>query len=129
MTQTRTHVRVTWVAQVYNKPVVTAHTWDDLVAGVNDYYGIGKDPKAKKIRYTTNDSPYVESFDGYFEYEVDDWNGGVELERVDVYCVDFYPHTRYQEDITWEEEDATQLSLFEEDEWEDDYGTDDDDDE
>ena len=96
MTQTRTYIRVTWVAQVYNKPVVTAHTWDDLVAGVDDYYDIGKDPKAKKIRYTPNDSPYVESFDGYFEYEVDDFNGGIELERVDVYCVDFYPHTKYE---------------------------------
>jgi hypothetical protein len=124
MTQPRTYIRVTWVAQVYDKPVVTAHTWDDLVAGVDDYYGIGKDPKAKKIRYTPNDSQYVESFDGYFEYEVDDFNGGIELERVNVYCVDFYPHTKYQEGTTWEEEAPQAI-----DEWEDDYGTDDDDDE
>lgn len=96
MVQTRSYIRVTYVAQVYNRPVVTAHTWDDLVAGVDDYYGIGKDPKSKKIRYTPNDSPYVESFEGYFEYEVDDFNGGIELERVDVYCVEFYPHTKYE---------------------------------
>ena len=126
MIQTRTHIRVTWVAQVYNKPVVTAHTWDDLIAGLDDYY----QNDGVRLEYVSNNSQYVESFDGYFEYEVDNHNtGGRELERVDVYCVDFYPHTRYQEDTTWEEEDARQLSLFEEDDWEDDYGTDDDDDE
>ena len=99
MVETRSYIRVTWVAQAYDKPIVTAHTWDDLVAGVDGYYGVGKDPKVKKIRYTPNDSQYVESFEGYFEYEVDDFNGGIELERVDVYCVEFYPHTKYEKEI------------------------------
>ena len=30
------------------------------------------------------------------EYEVDDWNGGTEIEKVNVYCVDFYPYTKYE---------------------------------
>ena len=32
----------------------------------------------------------------YFEYEVDDYNGGTEIEKVNVFCVDFYPYTAYE---------------------------------
>lgn len=95
MAETRTYIQVTWVAQTYNKPIVTAHTWEDLLAGLDDYY----QNDGERLRFISNDSPYVESFDGYFEYEVDDYNGGRELERVDVFCVDFYPHTRYEKEI------------------------------
>ena len=93
---TRTYIQVTYIAQVYNKPVVTAHRWNDLVAGLDDYYGIGNDPKVKKIGWNPYDNPFIDSYEGYFEYEVDDFNGGTEIEKVNVYCVDFYPHTKYE---------------------------------
>ena len=104
MTQTRTYVKVTWVAMLYNRPVVTADTWDNLVAGVDDYYGQGtgiQDPSNKKIGYIVDDSKYPDpnGYDGYFEYEVDDFNGGREIEKVLVFCVDFYPPTIYEKAI------------------------------
>ena len=99
MTETRSYIRVTWVAQAYDKPIVTAHTWDDLVAGVDEYYGAGEDPKVKKIGWSPYDSKYPDEYEGYFEYEVDDFNGGTEIEKVKVYCVEFYPHTKYEKQI------------------------------
>jgi hypothetical protein len=99
MAETRSYIRVTWVAQAYDKPIVTAHTWDDLVAGVDEYYGAGEDPKVKKIGWNPYDSKYPDDYEGYFEYEVDDFNGGTEIEKVKVYCVEFYPHTKYEKEI------------------------------
>jgi len=92
MTETRTYIQGTWVAQVYNKPIITAHTWEDLLAGLDDYY----QNDGERLRYIPNNSQYVESFDGYFIYDTDDYNGGREFERVDVFCVDFYPYTKYE---------------------------------
>ena len=99
MVQTRTYVRITYVAQAYDKPIVTAHTWEDLIAGVDEYYGVGHDPKVKKISWNPYDSKYPDEYEGYFEYEVDDFNGGTEIEQVRVYGVDFYPYTIYEVDI------------------------------
>jgi hypothetical protein len=93
----RTYVRVTYVAMSpYGKPIVTAHTEKDLKAGLDEYYGIGKDSKAKYLDWTPYDSKYPDDFEGTYRYEVDDFNGGLELEEVKVYCVDFYPYTKYE---------------------------------
>lgn len=99
MTQTRTYIQVTWVAQAYAKPIATAHTWEDLLVGIDDYYGVGNDPKVKKLDWHPYDSKYPDDYEGYFEYEVDDFNGGTEIEKVKVYCVDFYPYTKYEKEI------------------------------
>ena len=93
---TRTYIQVTYVAQVHHKPVVTAHTWTDLIIGLDEYYGVGKDPKVKKLGWYPYDNPYIDSYEGHFEYEVDDWNGGTEIEKVNVFCVEFYPYTKYE---------------------------------
>ena len=96
MAETRSYIRVTYVAQAFNKPVVTAHTWTDLIAGLDEYYGVDADPKVKKLGWKPYNSKYPDAYEGHFEYEVDDFNGGIEVEKVDVYCVEFYPYTKYE---------------------------------
>ena len=91
-----TRIKVTYVAQVHHKPVVTAHTWTDLIVGLDDYYGVGRDPKVKKLDWHPYNSKWPDDYEGHFEYEVDDYNGGTEIEKVNVFCVDFYPHTKYK---------------------------------
>ena len=95
----RSYIRVTYVAlSHWGKPIVTAHTLSDLKAGLDDYYGIGKDPKAKYLDWAPHDSKYPDEFEGSYRYEVDDFNGGLELETVNVYCIEFYPTTKYEVD-------------------------------
>jgi hypothetical protein len=53
MVMKRSYIRVTYVAMSpWGVPIVTAHTLSDLKAGLDDYYGIGKDPKAKYLDWT-----------------------------------------------------------------------------
>jgi hypothetical protein len=93
----RTRVKVTYVAvSQYGKPIVTAHTEKDLKAGIDEYYGIGTDPKTKYLQWLPYESKYPDAFEGTHIYEVDDHNGGTELEEVKVYCVEFYPYTKYE---------------------------------
>jgi hypothetical protein len=93
----RTRVKLTYVAvSEWGKPIITAHTQEDLKAGLDEYYGIGTDPKAKYLDWTHYDSKYPDEFEGSYRYEVDDFNGGLELETVNVYCIEFYPHTKYE---------------------------------
>ena len=94
MTETRTYVKVTYVAQAFDKPILTAHTWDDLVAGIDEYFGVGEDPTIRRISWNPYDSKYPDDYEGYFEYEVDDFKGGSEIDKVKVYCVEFYPLTK-----------------------------------
>lgn len=92
----RSYVRVTYVAvSQYGKPIASAHTEKDLKAGLDEYYGIGKDSKAKYLNWTPYDSKYPDELEGTHFYEVEDFNG-VEIEHVKVYCVDFYPYTIYE---------------------------------
>ena len=92
-----TRVKVTYVAvSQYGKPIATAHTEKDLKAGLDEYNGIGKDHKSKYLDWTPYESKYPDDFEGTYRYEVDDFNGGLELEEVKVYCIDFYPHTVYE---------------------------------
>jgi hypothetical protein len=91
----RTYIRVTWVAvSQWGKPIATAHTFDDLKLGIDEYFGVGKD----QLEWIPYESKYPDDYEGYFKYEVDDFNGGSELEEVRVYCVEFYPYTKYEVD-------------------------------
>jgi len=91
----RTYIRVTWVAvSQWDKPIATAHTFDDLKLGIDEYFGVGKD----QLEWIPYESKYPDDYEGYFKYEVDDFNGGTELEEVRVYCVEFYPYTKYEVD-------------------------------
>ena len=91
----RTYIRVTWVAvSQWGKPIATAHTVDNLKLGIDEYFGVGKD----QLEWIPYESKYPDDYEGYFKYEVDDFNGGTELEEVRVYCVEFYPTTKYEVD-------------------------------
>jgi hypothetical protein len=90
-----TYIRTTWVAVLNSKPIATAFTFKDLQAGVDEYYGISIDPKAECLGFCSYDGKYPDEYQGYFTYRTDNQNGGTEEESVYVYCVDFYPVTRY----------------------------------
>lgn len=94
----RTRVKVTYLAiSQYGKPIISAGSFTDLKTGLDDYYGIGKDPKAKYLDWSPSDNRgYADEYEGYYRYEVDDFNGGLELEEVKVYCIDFWPYTVYE---------------------------------
>ena len=94
---TRSYIRVTYVAMSpYGKPIATAHNEKDLKAGLDEYYGIGQDPKSEYLDWTPYDTKYPDELEGTHRYEVDDQNGGREIEEVKVYGIDFYPNTRYE---------------------------------
>jgi hypothetical protein len=97
---TRTYIRVTYVAlSHYGKPIATAHTEKDLKDGIDEYYGIGTNNKVKYIEWVGNNSKYPDELEGHHVYEVDDIDAwGWELEHVKVYCVEFYPYTKYEVD-------------------------------
>jgi len=67
-------------------------TFDDLKLGIDEYFGPGKN----QLEWIPYESKYPDEYEGYFKYEADDFNGGTELEEIKVYCVDFYPHTKYE---------------------------------
>jgi hypothetical protein len=99
MRMTRTYIRVMYIAiSQYGKPIVTAHTLSDLKAGLDKYYEVGTDPKTTYLDWTPYNSKYPDDFEGTYRYEVDDFNGGLELETVNVYCINFYPETKYEVD-------------------------------
>ena len=96
----RSYIRVTYIAMSpYGKPIITAHTEEDLKAGLDEYYGIGTDPKVKYLGWTPYDSKYPDELEGWHRYKVDDFNEGGDVEEVKVYCVEFYPTTKYEVDI------------------------------
>ena len=97
MEETRaiTYIRTTYVAVLNSKPIATAFTFKDLLLGVDEYYGIGIDPKAECLGFCPYDSKYPDEYEGYLTYRTDNQDGGTEEESVYVYCVDFYPVTRY----------------------------------
>ena len=89
----KTYVKVTYLAIDEEKiPITTAANFEDLKAGVDDYYGIGVDDKAKYLTYKPYDSQYWDIYQGYFEYETN-YVDEVKIEKIYVYCLDFYPHT------------------------------------
>jgi hypothetical protein len=93
----RTRVKVTYVAiSEYGKPIISAGSFKDLKIGLDEYYGIGTDSKAKYLDWNPYDSKYPDEYEGFYRYEVDDFNGGLELETAKVYCIEFYPHTVYE---------------------------------
>ncbi len=50
MTQTRTYIKVTYVALTqWGKPIATAHTEEDLKAGIDEYYGIGTEGQVLEV--------------------------------------------------------------------------------
>lgn len=85
----RSYIRVTYVAlSHWGSPIATAHTFDDLKLGIDEYFGIGKD----RLEWIPYESKYPGDYEGYYKYEDD--NGDIETAKV--YCVEFYPTTKYE---------------------------------
>jgi hypothetical protein len=91
----RSYIRVTYVAlSHWGKPIATAHTFDDLKAGIDEYFGEDKN----QLEWIPYESKYPDEYEGYFKYKANDFNWDGEIETVTVYCVDFYPYTKYEVD-------------------------------
>lgn len=92
-------VKVTYVAidSDGHKPIMTASTLDELKGGLDEYYGVVIGA-ARCLGLYPFDSKYPDDYEGYFEYE---WKNEVrgevtiEIDKVKVYCVEYYPHTIY----------------------------------
>jgi hypothetical protein len=102
----RSYIRVTYVAlSHYGKPIVTAHTFDDLKLGIDEYFGAGH------LEWIPYDSKYPDDYEGHFKYKDD--NG--DIETVKVYCVDFYPETKYEVEDKQEQKQIL-IDMMEQDE-------------
>jgi hypothetical protein len=85
------YVKVTYVAlNTDRKPIVSANEFDDLKAGVDEYYGVNKG-QAEYLGFTPYYSKFPETYEGYFTYK-----DGDDIDEVKVYCIDYWPHTIYE---------------------------------
>lgn len=96
----QTRIKVTYVAVDEEKIILlTASTFDDLKLGLDDYYGVDTtDRTAKCLGFTPYQTKYPDYYEGYYEYEFM-FGNEIHKDRVNVYCVDYYPHTKYEVEI------------------------------
>ena len=95
-----TRIKVTYVAVDADgfKPIASAETFDNLRLALDEYYAVDKG-QAKCIGWYPFDSKYPDDYEGYYEYE---WKNVVrdevytETDTIKVYCVEFYPKTKYE---------------------------------
>ena len=99
-----TRVKVTYVAMDNdgNRPIVTADSYDNLKKGLDEYYAIDNEyNEAECLGFTIYNTKYPDQYEGYYQYK---WymtvNGEKEeyIDKIKVYCIDFYPHTIYEVD-------------------------------
>lgn len=95
-----TRVKVTYLAMDEEKiPIASAATFEDLKAALDIYYGVQSD-SAKCEGWFPYDSKYPDEYEGYYKYS---WHMNLDAiveagtDTVKVYCVDFYPHTVYDD--------------------------------
>ena len=93
-----THIKVTYVAldKDGNKPIMTANTFENLLKGLNDHYGIGKDEGAECLGFRPYNTKYPDDYEGYYEYKYSMKVYDISVEYIDqikVYCVDYHPRT------------------------------------
>ena len=95
-----TRVRVTYVAMVPDGdyPIMTAHTFKDIRAGLDEYYGVSPDNSdAKFLSFEPHITKYPSEYEGDFVYSITDVTDNTQyIERVKVYCTEFHPHTIYE---------------------------------
>ena len=94
-----THIKVTYVAlnEDGNKPIMTANTFENLLNGLNEYYGVGKDESAECLGFRPYNTKYPDDYEGYYEYKyiVKQHDNTIDeyIDKIKVYCVDYHPHT------------------------------------
>ena len=96
-----TQIKVTYLACDYEDkfPVVSADSFDNLRLALDDYCGANERNSGKCLGFTPYNTKYPDDYEGHYEYECcyegNDWNGGTYIEKFRVYCIEFYPKTKY----------------------------------
>ncbi len=98
MKQTRIKVTYLAVDSDENIPLTTASTFGDLRLALDEWYGIGKDETAKCLGFIPYQTKYPDAYEGYYEYEFL-FRDEIMKDKVKVYCLDYYPHTKYEVEI------------------------------
>lgn len=94
-------IKVTYLACDYEDkfPIISADSFDNLKLALDDYCGADERMTAKCIGFKPYESKYGSDYEGYFEYECckndKDWSETY-IDKFAVYCVEFYPQTKYE---------------------------------
>lgn len=93
-----TRVKVTYVALNEGEPIVSASTFDDLRKGLDDYYAVDR-TDAQCLGFVPYETKYPDEYEGHYTYTytsiVRDQKT-TELDVIKVYCIDYFPHTKYE---------------------------------
>ena len=95
-----TRIKVTYVAvdAEAKKPIASAETFDDLRLALDEYYAVDRN-EGKCISWNPLDSKYPNDYEGYYKYTWKNVVRGVtylEIDHISVYCINFYPETKYE---------------------------------
>jgi len=89
--------RVTWIAILDGKPIVSAGTSEDLRKGLDEYYAVDR-TDAKCLGFTPYYSKYPDEYEGHYGYSYTIILRDIphtEIDTVKVYCIDYHPKTIY----------------------------------
>lgn len=93
-----TRVKMTYIAIVEGRPIMSASTFDDLRKGLDDYYGVHtKD--AQCLGFIPYYSKHPDEYEGHYSYSYLTFTKDTdhtEIDVVKVYCIDYFPHTIYE---------------------------------
>lgn len=95
-----TRIKVTYVAvdAEARKPIASAETFDNLRLALDEYYAVDRG-EGRCLGWYPFDSKYPDDYEGHYEYE---WKNIVrdeiylQVDIIRVYCIDFYPETKYE---------------------------------
>ncbi len=93
-----TRVKVTWIAILDGKPIVSAGTSEDLRKGLDEYYAVDR-TDAKCLGFIPYQSKFPDEYEGNYSYSYTMILRDVkhtEIDTVKVYCIDYYPQTTYE---------------------------------
>ena len=94
-------IKVTYLACDYEElfPILSADSFDNLRLALDEYCGADHRNSGRYIGFTPYDTKYPSEYEGVIEYEccesgITDWSKTY-IDKFRVYCVDFYPETKY----------------------------------
>ena len=94
------YIKVTWVAMNSdgNRPIISADSFENLKAGLDDYYGCdGKG--GEYLEFKPYYCKYPSEYQGCFTYKSTmyhsdkDQEPTVYIDEIKVYCIEFWPYT------------------------------------
>ena len=94
-------IKVTYIACDYDncRPIISAESFENLRLALDNYCGADHRNLAKCNGFFPYNTKYPDYYEGYFEYECLTNNiNSLEqsyLEKFKVFCVEFYPETKY----------------------------------